>query len=191
MVAHALSPGQGGNLVYANGPAAAERAAQILASLESARNLAPDTELQSLSTLTQRVVHPKYLLASVLMQGVAFHYGNMPLLIRSEIERLFKAGKIRFLVCTPTLIEGVNLPARSIFMRGPEKGVGNPMSDIDFWNLAGRAGRQGMEFQGNVVCVDATDKRVWKSPPPTRRARYKIIRSLDEIVGARDAELLS
>jgi hypothetical protein len=29
-----------------------------------------------------------------LQRGVAFHYGNMPLLIRTEIERLFRANKI-------------------------------------------------------------------------------------------------
>jgi hypothetical protein len=189
MVAHALAHAKGGNLLYANGAAAAERAAQLLWDLEGPRADTDDAELQELATLTKTIVHPSYLLATVLMRGIAFHYGNMPLLLRSEIERLFKAGKIHFLVCTPTLIEGVNLPARTIFLRGPQKGIGHPLSEIDFWNLAGRAGRQGMEFQGNVVCVDASDEKVWPSPPPKHRGRYAIKRQLDEIAGARSTEL--
>ena len=48
--------------------------------------------------------------------GFAFNYKN-------EIERLFKNGKIKYLVCTSTLIEGMNLPAKSIFIRGPKKGL--------------------------------------------------------------------
>jgi hypothetical protein len=98
----------------------------------------------------------------------------MPLLIRTEIERLFKEGRIPFLVCTSTLIEGVNLPCKSIFVRGPHKGRGKPMNETDFWNLAGRAGRLGKEFQGNVICVDPRAKNVWKSLPPTRRGTYPI-----------------
>lgn len=42
------------------------------------------------------------------------------------------------------------------------------MSAGDFWNLAGRAGRWGKEFQGNIVCVDAASPRVWPDPPRKR-----------------------
>src|SRR5665811_897221 len=67
-------------------------------------------------------VHPQFQLVELVKRGVAFHYGNMPTLLRSEIERLFKDGKIRFLVCTSTLVEGVNLACRTIVCRGPRKG---------------------------------------------------------------------
>ena len=36
-------------------------------------------------------------LAPLVERGVAFHYGNMPSLIRLEVERLFRSGKLRFL----------------------------------------------------------------------------------------------
>ena len=63
-------------------------------------------------------------LVPLVERGVAFHYGNMPSLIRLEVERLFRSGKIRFLICTSTLIEGVNLSCRTIVLRGPRKGIG-------------------------------------------------------------------
>jgi hypothetical protein len=144
------------------------------------------TPISDLSTLIRRVIHQRYALATVINRGVAFHYGNMPLLIRNEIERLFKENIIRFLVCTSTLIEGVNLPAKSIFVRGPQKGQNTPMSQADFWNLAGRAGRMGKEFQGNVVCIDPYDRFVWPEPPPTERRTQPIERTTDTVL--RDGE---
>jgi len=180
LVASALADPHGGNLLYANGAADAEKAAHQLWDLQP-QPASSDKELAGLIDLIKRYVHPQFALANTLGRGVAFHYGNMPLLIRTEVERLFKEGHVRFLVCTSTLVEGVNLPCKSIFVRGPKKGQTKPMTETDFWNLAGRAGRLGKEFQGNVICVDPRDSSVWKNPPPTKRATYPITPATDEV----------
>lgn len=180
LVANALADSSGGNLIYINGAADAEKAAHQIWDLQQNTKLI-DPEVQGLIDLVKRYIHPKYELVTTLSRGVAFHYGNMPLLIRTEIERLFKAGSIHFLVCTSTLIEGVNLPCKSIFVRGPQKGRGRPMDENDFWNLAGRAGRLGKEFQGNVICVDPNIKAVWRTPPPKRRSTYPIKPATDKV----------
>lgn len=179
-IANVLADPHGGNLVYADGAADAEKAAHQLWDLQEQPSTV-DKELEGLIDLIKRYVHPKYALANTLSRGVAFHYGNMPLLIRTEIERLFKEGLVHFLVCTSTLVEGVNLPCKSIFVRGPHKGRGKPMNETDFWNLAGRAGRLGKEFQGNIICVDPCNPKVWQTPPPTKRATYPIKPATDEI----------
>lgn len=99
-----------------------------------------------------------------------------------EIERLFRKGKIKFLACTSTLIEGVNLSCRTIVVRGPRKGQGNPMEPHDFWNLAGRAGRWGNEFQGNIICIEPHNKSAWPHGVP-KRSRYPIKRETDAVMG--------
>lgn len=166
-VAHALGGTSGGNIVYVNGADEAEKVAKNISDLLV--DVVDDNEVEHLQELVRTAVHPKYSLADTLGKGVAFHYGNMPLVVRSEIERLFGEGKILFLVCTSTLLEGVNLPCRSIFMRNPQKGRGKPLSDADFWNLAGRAGRWGKEFQGNIVCIDTDNEDLWPNLPTVRR----------------------
>jgi superfamily II DNA/RNA helicase len=171
----------GGTLIYSNGAAEAEEIAFLLSQLIDAPEIKPDAELVALADLAKKGVHESYLLASVARKGVAFHYGNMPSLLREEIERLFRSGKIRFLVCTSTLIEGVNLSCRTIIVRGPRKGVGQPMEPHDFWNLAGRAGRWGNEFQGNIICVDPKDPIAWPDGVPQRQ-RYAIERETDGII---------
>jgi replicative superfamily II helicase len=115
LIAKVLADPIGGNLIYADGAAVAEKTAHQLWDLcDGQSDIKGDAELTGLIDLIKRYVHPQYALATTLERGVAFHYGNMPLLIRVEIERLFKENRIRFLVCTSTLIEGVNLPCKSI-----------------------------------------------------------------------------
>ncbi|MFG0818493.1 DEAD/DEAH box helicase [Pseudomonas sp. GLN_3] len=171
---------RGGTLVYANGSAEAEEVADLISQLLP-KSEAIDVELSQLAELARKGVHDDFRLAPLVELGVAFHYGNMPSLIRLEIERLFRSGKIRFLVCTSTLIEGVNLSCRTIVVRGPRKGKGHPMEPHDFWNLAGRAGRWGDEFQGNIICIDPNDEQAWPTGVPDR-ARYPIKRESDAVL---------
>jgi superfamily II DNA/RNA helicase len=183
-IAHAIGGSTHGNIVYVNGAAEAEKIAGQLFDLIGA-DVEGDagSELRALIELAQHVVHKRFALATCLRRGVAFHYGNMPLLIREEIERLFSSGTVKFLVCTSTLIEGVNMACRNIFMRGPQKGRGRLLSAEDFWNLAGRAGRWGKEFQGNIFCVDPDWKKLWgESGPPRERTRQPIQRTTDDVL---------
>ena len=192
ILAYRIAAGKKGNLLYVNGAAEAEKVAQQLKSLIITDNpeYEPSFRILELIKLIKKTIHPNYALAETLKGGVAFHYGNMPLAIRNEIEELFKTGEISFLVCTSTLIEGVNLPAKTIFVRGPQKGHNQPMNEIDFWNLAGRAGRQGKEFQGNIVCLDAGDESVWTNGTPKSRKKYVIKSTIDEIIETRRPELI-
>lgn len=175
---------RGGTLVYANRAADSEDIANLISQLLPQAE-ALDPELIDLAELARKGVHPKFLLAPLVERGVAFHYGYMPSLIRLEVERLFRSGKVRFLVCTSTLIEGVNLSCRTIVLRGPRKGIGHPMEPHDFWNLAGRAGRWGDEFQGNIICIDPKDSTAWPSGVPAR-ARYPIKRESDAVLALGD-----
>jgi hypothetical protein len=177
---------RGGTLVYANGAADSEDIADLISQLipkPDAKSI--DLELAALAELARKGVHPNFRLAPFVERGVAFHFGNMPSLLRLEIERLFRSGKIRFLVCTSTLVEGVNLSCRTIVVRGPRKGKDKHMEPHDFWNLAGRAGRWGDEFQGNIICLDPHDTEAWPTGVPLR-SRFPIKRESDAVLDLGD-----
>lgn len=179
---HSLADQMGGNLIYTNLPSSAEKCANTLWELQGSENDSTHPDILELIKLIKETINPDYTLGYVLTRKIGYHYGNMPLIIKNEIERLFSEGIIQFLVCTSTLIEGMNLPARSIFVRGPQKGRGVPMGEMDFWNLAGRAGRQGKEFQGNVICIDTNKEEIWNFSPPKIRKKYKIEKSMDNLL---------
>jgi len=140
------------SIVYANEPAVAEKLAEaIAAEIPGIAKL--DDDVEDLIRFIRQHVHRKYRLAACLERGVAFHYGHMPQIVRSRIEDLLMKRALRFVCCTSTLLQGVNLPAKNIFIENPKKGRGKPMRPGDFWNLAGRAGRLAKEFHGNVWCI--------------------------------------
>src|SRR5690606_15802486 len=78
----AAAGGRGGTLIYCNGAAEAEEVALLVSQLESSPKT-DDQELLDLADLARKGVHRNYQLAPLVERGVAFHYGNMPSLIRT------------------------------------------------------------------------------------------------------------
>src|SRR3546814_889811 len=111
----------------------------------------------------------------------------MPTQIRQAVETAVVDGDIDFLVCTSTLLQGVNLPAKNVFMCKPEKGDDIPLESVDFWNLAGRAGRLLKEFQGNIFLIDY-DR--WKRKPLDQPRAVSVIPAVARGVLGRRSDLL-
>ncbi|WP_278069495.1 DEAD/DEAH box helicase [Brevundimonas sanguinis] len=158
----------GGSLVYATGPKDAETVALQL--FHDSRPLDLD-QLNELAEFIERHIHKEYALAKLVRRGVAFHYGRMPSLLRESIEGAFKTGALRFLACTTTLFQGVNLPARNVFIDTPTRGVNAKLDPAALWNFAGRAGRMKADIVGNVFLVDYDE---WPEKPMDSFVGYKI-----------------
>jgi hypothetical protein len=147
-------------IVFANRPVDAMEIADKLA--DQIEDKTTDKDVLDLVEFVKTHVHPRYALADTLLKGVAFHYGRMPHIIRSQVEALLRTRKLQYVASTSTLLQGVNLPARHIIVLAPKEGNGKPMTTPDFWNLAGRAGRLRENFRGIVWCVDPSS---WEAKP--------------------------
>ncbi|MFC6980124.1 DEAD/DEAH box helicase [Microbulbifer taiwanensis] len=152
-----ISNGTESVISFSNNPSQAEKVACRVAELST--EFEPNDEAISFAEFVRREIHPDYPLADCVLKGVAFHYGNMPSLVRSGVENLFKNGSIKIICCTSTLLQGVNLPAKHIVIENPMSGE-SPMTRADFLNLAGRAGRLLKEFHGNIWCIRPSE---WNS----------------------------
>lgn len=166
LAAVALELGGGeGSLIYETGPTRAEKTALQLMNELARRDPDPkDTSLRELSSFIKEHIHPEYQLAGMVVHGVAYHYGRMPSLLREALEASFKqeATGLKYLVCTTTLAQGINLPARSVFINTPKRGRGENLDPALLWNFAGRAGRLSQDVVGNVFLLDYDD---WESKP--------------------------
>jgi hypothetical protein len=132
--------------------------------------------LLELSKFIKDHVHPKYSLAERVLHGVAFHYGKMPSLLREAIESAFKADDIKYLVCTTTLFQGINLPARNVFIDTPTRGRDGKLDAAALWNFAGRAGRLNHDIVGNVFLVNYdkwTEKPLSSAQPFTLQPAFR------------------
>lgn len=165
-------------IIYSNGARTAERIANhLIGELDEGTEV--DHEVSELISYVKDYVHPHYGLAEVLRFGVAFHYSQMPGAVRAGVEDLFQRRKLRFLCCTSTLLQGINLPARHIVMESPERGKKHAMDRASFLNLAGRAGRLNHEFHGNVWCLSPNK---WEAPCYKGDPQQEIRSSFDRVL---------
>lgn len=153
LLARAVTKPNESTIIYANRPSDAESIAEALIEGEPEINVGEQPDIEELIEFLQEHVHRDYGLIRVLKHRVGYHYGDMPGIVRSRIEDFAEKGLLRYICCTSTLLQGVNLPARHIVIEDPRRGVGQPMTAGDFRNLAGRAGRLLWEFHGNIWCV--------------------------------------
>lgn len=178
--------GRGPSIVYANGIAEAEDFALQLAELRGEEVASPRRE--AVAQLAAQSVHESYVLGHCVRRGVGFHYSSMPMQVRQAVEDAFADGTLDFLVCTSTLLQGVNLPARNVFMCKPEKGRTRALEGTDFWNLAGRAGRLRREFHGNIFLISYDD---WKSKPLDQPRDSEIVTAIEAGVSDRLDDLIA
>ena len=148
--------GQQSNLVYCNTKSKTIDYAIRFAKAFEYQN---KKELKQAASIIKAYIHPDYYLADLVKKGVAYHFGSMPQLIRNLIEELYRNGDLKYIFCTSTLLEGINMPTQNLFII-ENKRAKKTFKPIDFWNLAGRAGRLAKELQGNVFCV-RHDERDW------------------------------
>lgn len=92
--------------------------------------------------------------------GIFSHHGNTPHGIRLAVEHAMRKNLVRFIVCTSTLAQGVNLPIRYLIVTSVYQGM-ERIKVRDFHNLIGRAGRAGMHTEGSILFADPViyDKR--------------------------------
>lgn len=148
------------NLVYCNSKRnTIDRSREFAAKIERG---VQDKDIQDAIDSVKDYIHPDYYLVDFLKKGIAFHYGRLPQLVRNLVEDLYKKEKIRYVFCTSTLLEGVNMPTQNIFILDNKNGGRNTLSQIDFWNLSGRAGRLSRELEGNIFCIQTKELK-WES----------------------------
>ncbi|WP_305802950.1 DEAD/DEAH box helicase, partial [Thiolapillus sp.] len=82
--------------------------------------------------------------------GIFSHHGNTPHGIRLAVEHAMRDNLVRFVVCTSTLAQGVNLPIRYLIVPSVYQGR-KRIKVRDFHNLIGRAGRAGIHTEGSIL----------------------------------------
>lgn len=96
-----------------------------------------------------------YDLKPLVERGIAYHHAGMLPTLKEVIERLFTTRLIKVIFTTETFALGVNMPARAVVFDELRKIYGNgfrPLKTRDFYQMAGRAGRRGIDEEGYVFC---------------------------------------
>ncbi|MFH1678991.1 MAG: DEAD/DEAH box helicase [Candidatus Omnitrophota bacterium] len=91
----------------------------------------------------------------LIQKGIAFHHAGMLPTLKEAIEQLFTSRLLKVIFTTETFALGINMPARSVVFDNLRKYYGRYVRILkvrDFYQMAGRAGRRGMDKIGFVYC---------------------------------------
>lgn len=94
-------------------------------------------------------------LSQIISRGIAYHHAGMLPTLKEVVERLFTSRLLKVIFTTETFALGINMPSRSVIFDDLRKFYGTYMRNLktrDFYQMAGRAGRRGIDKEGFVYC---------------------------------------
>lgn len=98
---------------------------------------------------------PDSYITQCLSYGIGIHFGDLPESIRRSVEEDFVRGHLKVLIATNTIGQGLNFPIKNLIIHSTiitvKNGVTYKIEVRDFWNIIGRAGRAGMETEGQII----------------------------------------
>ena len=129
---------------------------------------------------------PEYInIVYLLEKGIAIHHAGIMPVLREMIELLYSKGYIKLLFATETFAVGINMPTKSVIFTDVNKFDGNGMRMLyshEYTQMAGRAGRRGIDTVGNVIHLTNLFKNVelnqyrsmMKGKPQSLSSKFKI-----------------
>ena len=145
-----------------------------------------------------------YILTISAKNGFLYHTGDLPQFVREIIEDSLRRSKIRLVVCTNTLAEGVNLPIKTIVLHSIKRRFLNSQTKQwetdyinlrDLKNLVGRAGRAGKETKGLIIGTKKSEYNHLKNLikdieiEPVKGYLYNLIKNINEQIEEYDITL--
>lgn len=129
---------------------------------------------------------PEYLkMVSLFEKGIGIHHAGMMPILREMNELLFAKGYIKLLFATETFAVGINMPTKTVLFTDIGKFNGNgqrPLFAHEYTQMAGRAGRRGIDTIGHVVHLTnlfrdrdtTTLKTMMSGKPQTLVSKFKM-----------------
>lgn len=92
----------------------------------------------------------------LLVRGIGYHHAGLLPGLKEIVETLFGMGLIKVMYATETFAVGINYPVKSVCFDSPSKFDGvtfRPMTNLEYFQMAGRAGRRGIDTKGFVYIM--------------------------------------
>lgn len=89
-------------------------------------------------------------------RGIGYHHAGLLPIDKELVERMFTSGLLKLLFTTETFALGINMPARTVVFHSLAKFDGVSVDWLrsrEYQQMAGRAGRQGIDTEGLVYSV--------------------------------------
>lgn len=133
-------------LIFCQSPASANKVASAFLQSEL---FTEEYENAEISDWLKSNYHKDWILPNCLEKGIGIHHGKIPRAIAQKCIKLFNEHRINFLICTSTIIEGVNTKAKNVIIYD-NKIARSKFDYFTFNNICGRSGRMFSHYIGNI-----------------------------------------
>lgn len=148
-------------LVFISSPGKANKLA-----IELSEKMAVAEDTSEFAVWLKNNIGRNNFLSLAVYYGFGVHHGRIPRAIAAQMVRLFNQGKLPILLCTSTLIEGVNTAAKTVMIF--DKKINRDSYDFfTYSNIKGRAGRLGQHHVGQVMVFNDIPEHTELEVSPT------------------------
>ncbi|MDE6586361.1 MAG: DEAD/DEAH box helicase [Clostridia bacterium] len=143
-----------------------------------------DDEVKAFIDWAKEEIHEEWSVVKALERGYAVHNGQIPLGIRLFQLNLYENNEsFNKLLCTSTLLEGVNTSAKNIIITCPSRQSEreNNFTAFDFFNLVGRTGRLNQHYIGNAYYIKAPEDPIFLKSDAIKSVKFEISDSSKDI----------
>ncbi|MFH2137191.1 MAG: DEAD/DEAH box helicase [Candidatus Omnitrophota bacterium] len=113
----------------------------------------------------------------IISRGIAYHHAGILPSLKEVVEQLFTSRLLKIIFTTETFALGINMPARTVIFDELRKFYGYYYANLrcrDYYQMAGRAGRRGIDHEGFVysrinprrIEIDQIRKIIYGQPEP-------------------------
>ncbi len=156
------STGRSSSLIYVQSPPAASRLSNELLKSKLSRR---SDFCWELSDWLSDHYHPEWILPQTVARGIGIHHGRIPRSIAHLMISLFNKKELAAIVCTSSMIEGINTAAENVFIYDRKIST-TKLDRFTFDNIKGRAGRMFSHNVGKIF--------LYNVPPEQKEFEVKV-----------------
>ncbi len=138
-------------LIYCQSPASVNKIAKLM--LEKGIKGSPSNIADALEWI-DRHYSKDWIFYQALSNGIGIHHGGIPRALQQYCLSKFNDKTLKYLICTSTIIEGVNTVAKNVIVYD-KRNNSRLLDYFTYKNIEGRAGRMGQYFVGNVFSLES------------------------------------
>lgn len=114
-------------------------------------DMSGDKEIQQAIEIVKLENGENDTLIDCLKFGICYHNSGLSSLVKETIEELVRNNKIKIIFATTTLAQGMNFPINTVVFDTVKLRNKGDLSNAEFWNIAGRAGRAYKDKEGYII----------------------------------------
>lgn len=142
-----------------------------------------DDQITNFIDWAKTEIHEKWYLIKAMEKGFLVHNGQLPVGIRMFQLYLYE-NKENFnkLMCTSTLLEGINTSAKHIIITKPSPyGKGSKFAAFDFFNLVGRSGRLFEHYLGIAHYIKSPTDMEYRKEDAIKDIQFEVTDESEDI----------